>query len=176
MSKRCHKAKMTKKSREIARNFDFHWLHSLAYVFWKGSYKKIWIKMMKNLQNTAFLSLCWRAKNGENLYIWSSCPNMMLSNRHWDICYHCCFRILSNIDGKQFRTIFFDLYWQCEHPAQIFWFSDFKTLWQLIVPRLSHCVQMSFFQPATERSVFVAFLMPKWAFRNFLEQNWEDYL
>ena len=125
VSKRCHKAKMTKKSSEISQNFDFHRLHSLAYVFWKGSYKKIWIKMMKNLQNTAFLSLCWRAKNGENLYIWSSCPNMMLSNRHWDICYHCCFRILSNIDGKQFRTILLAF---IDNASIQHWFSDFLTL------------------------------------------------
>ena len=125
VSKRCHKAKMTKKSSEIARNLDFQRLYSLAYVFWKRSYKKIWIKMMKNLQNTAFFSLRWRAENGENLYIWSSCPNMMLSNRHWDICYHCCFRILSNIDGKQFRTILLTF---IDNASIQHRFSDFLTL------------------------------------------------
>ena len=79
VSKRCHKAKMTKKSSEIARYLDFQRLYSLAYVFWKRSYKKIWIKMMKNLQNTAFFSLRWQEEIDKNLYNLSSCPNSMLT-------------------------------------------------------------------------------------------------
>ena len=81
--------------------------------------------MMKILQNTAFFSLCWRAENGENLYKWSSCANTMLSNRHWDICYLCCFQILSNIDGKQFGTILLTF---IDNASIQHRFSDFLTL------------------------------------------------
>ena len=79
---------------------------------------------MKNLQNTAFFGLRWQAENVDNLLIWSSCPNWMLSHRHWDICYLCCFGIFSNINREHFRAISLNF---VDNESFQFSFSDFLT-------------------------------------------------
>ena len=61
-------------------------------------------------------------------YIWSSCPNSMLSHGHWGICYSCCFRIFSKISGEQFRTIWLTF---VDNESFQLGFSDFLTLRRL---------------------------------------------
>ena len=75
-----------------------------------------------------FFSLCWQAENDENLHIWSSCPNLMLSDRHRVICYLCCFGIFRNINGEHFRTIWLTF---IDNESIQCGFSDFLTLRRL---------------------------------------------